>query len=571
MNPLLLIVITIVGYLVAYRLYGRFLGKKIFRLDALRKVPAVEFEDGVDYVPTRKSVIFGHHYTSIAGTGPIVGPAIAIIWGWLPAVLWIIFGSIFLGAVHDLGALVISLRNQGVSISEVTGKYISPTARILFFIIVFIELWIFIAVLALVIAIIFMLFPASVIPVWSEVLLALILGYAVYKKGGNLTLWSIFIIILMYFTIILGVQYPISLTGSEAIPVTGIWAIILLIYAFIASILPVNKLLQPRDYINSHELFIVMILMVFGAILLSFNPDFKMVAPAVNHQVSDTPSFIPFLFITIACGAISGFHSLVSSGTTSRQISSEKDALWVGYGSMLMEGFLAILVIVAVGAGIGLGFKSADSGMLHGAAAWQSHYASWSAASGLTSKLNAFVVGSANMINGLGIPHSWALAIMGVFVASFAGTSLDSATRIQRYVISEFFKSSNSRALQNRYFTTALAVITAGLLAFATGADGKGALKLWPLFGAVNQTLAALTLIVITNYLKTEHTRKWWLLTAIPALFMCLITFWATVENELSFIETGNWMLAIINVVIIILVVLIFVMGLKRFLKTTGS
>ncbi|MDP8221707.1 MAG: carbon starvation CstA family protein, partial [Candidatus Stygibacter frigidus] len=445
------------------------------------------------------------------------------------------------------------------------------TARILFFIIVFIELWIFIAVLALVIAIIFMLFPASVIPVWSEVILAVMLGYAVYKKGGNLTFWSIFVVILMYFTIILGVQYPISLVGSKAIPVTGIWAIILLIYAFIASILPVNKLLQPRDYINSHELFIVMFLIVVGAIVVSFNPDFKMVAPALNLHVADTPSFIPFLFITIACGAISGFHSLVSSGTTSRQISSEKDALWVGYGSMLMEGFLAILVIVAVGAGIGLGFKSADSGMLHGAAAWQNHYASWSAASGLTSKLNAFVVGSANMISGIGIPRSWALAIMGVFVASFAGTSLDSATRIQRYVISEFFKSSNSRALQNRYITTALAVISAGILAFVTGADGKGALTLWPLFGAVNQTLAALTLIVITNYLKVNQNKKWWLLTAIPALFMCLITFWATVENEINFINSENWLLTIINLIIIILVVLIFVMGVKRFLNINKS
>ncbi|MDP8210187.1 MAG: carbon starvation protein A [Candidatus Stygibacter australis] len=570
MHPLLLIVITIVGYLLAYRLYGRFLGKKIFRLTSSNRVPAQEFEDGVDFMPTRKSVIFGHHYTSIAGTGPIVGPAIAIIWGWLPAVLWIIFGSIFMGAVHDLGALVISLRNRGVSISEVTGKYISPTARILFFIIVFLELWIFIAVLALVIAIIFMLFPASVMPVWSEVILALLLGYAVYKKGGNLTLWSVIVVILMYITIILGVQYPISLTGSEAIPATGIWAIILLIYAFIASILPVNKLLQPRDYINSHELFIVMILIVLGTIFVSFNPDFKMVAPAVNHHVTDAPSFIPFLFITIACGAISGFHSLVSSGTTSRQISSEKDALWVGYGSMLMEGFLAILVIVAVGAGIGLGMQNSDLGMLKGAAAWQSHYASWSAASGLTSKLSAFVVGAANMISGLGIPRSWALAIMGVFVASFAGTSLDSATRIQRYVISEFFKKSPARALQNRYFTTALAVITAGILAFATGADGKGALKLWPLFGAVNQTLAALTLIVITNYLKSVH-KKWWLLTAIPALFMCLITFWASVENELSFIKMGNWLLIIVNLIVIVLVVLIFVMGFKRFLKTSIS
>lgn len=567
MNPLLLIVLIIIGYIAAYRLYGRFLGSKVFRLSLKNQVPSHEFEDGVDFVPARKEVIFGHHYTSIAGTGPIVGPAIAIIWGWLPAVIWIFLGSIFMGAVHDFGSLVVSMRNQGLSISEITDRYISRTSRIFFFIIAFIELWIFIAVLSLVIAIIFNLYPESVIPVWFEIPIAMVLGYMVYKRSMNITIWSVIALILMYATMIVGVYFPLEISGTASIPSTGIWAVILLIYAFVASVIPVQKLLQPRDYINSHELFVAMFLIIAGTIAASVSGNLQMFAPAVNHNVKDAPAFFPFLFITIACGAISGFHSLVSSGTTSRQIDNEKDALWVGYGSMLMEGLLAILVIVAAGAGIGMGYKD-PSGVLHqGFSAWQTHYASWSAASGLAAKLNAFVVGSANLIASLGIPGKWALALMGVFVASFAGTSLDSATRIQRYIIGEFLVSSKISRKSNRFLTTFIAVFTAGILVFATGASGKGALTLWPLFGAVNQTLAALALVVITIYLKRRRGKLYWLITAIPAVFMIIITNWATISNEISFIHANNILLSIVNGFIILLVNAIAVEGVIAFFK----
>ena len=565
MDSLLLCLITFIGYILMYHVYGKYLARKIFKLNPNNSVPSKELEDGVDYVPTRKQIIFGHHYTSIAGTGPIVGPAIAIIWGWLPAMLWIFLGSIFMGAVHDFGSLIISMRNQGKSISEITSKYMSSRARFLFFVIVFFELWIVIAVFALVIAIIFSMFPISVFPVWMEVPIAMLLGYMVYKKKANITLWALLAIIAMYLTVVAGVYFPVTLPGIGNLPSTGVWAIILLIYAFIASILPVTTLLQPRDYINSHELVIAMGLLILGILFATFSGGLSIVAPAVQLSPSGAPAIWPFLFITIACGAISGFHSLVSSGTSSKQVMNEKDSLFVGYGSMLMEGTLATLVVIAVAAGIGLGYEK-NGNLLTGFNAWNAHYSSWSVAAGLGSKLNAFVTGSANIITKIGIPFNWAIAVMGVFVASFAGTTLDTATRIQRYVIMELSDDLKIKPLQNRYTSTLFAVVTAAILAFASGADGKGALILWPLFGAVNQTLAALALILITIYLKTKGKYKW-LVSGIPALFMSVMTIWATFINEIKFIASNNLLLIIVNSIVIVIVLAIIIEGIITFFR----
>ncbi|MEJ2544999.1 MAG: carbon starvation CstA family protein [Calditrichaceae bacterium] len=250
METLALVIFSLTGYWLMYRIYGRFISKKIFALSESNKVPSVEFEDGVDYVPTRKEIIFGHHFTSIAGTGPIVGPAIAIIWGWLPAILWVFIGSAVMGAVHDFGSLIISMRNQGKSISEFTSKYINARTRVFFFIIVFLAIWIVIAVFGLVIAIIFHMYPTSVLAVWLQIPIAIYLGHLIYKKGKNIGLWSIVAVVAMYFTIVLGSYFPLDMPSIFGIPATGIWTIILLIYAYIASVLPVTTLLQPRDFIN---------------------------------------------------------------------------------------------------------------------------------------------------------------------------------------------------------------------------------------------------------------------------------------------------------------------------------
>ncbi len=564
MEALILMLVVFFGYMLMYRIYGKYISKKIFKLDKFRTPPSIEFEDGIDYQPTRKEIIFGHHFASIAGTGPIVGPAIAVIWGWVPAILWIFLGSIFIGAVHDFGVLILSMRNQGKTIADIAGKYINKRIRILFFIIVFLELWILIAVFGLVIAIVFKMFPASVFPVWMQIPIAVYLGILINKKGKNMWRWSIYAVIVMYITIVLGYFMPFKMPAIATIPSTGVWTIVLLIYAFTASVLPVKTLLQPRDFINTYQLVIAMVLLSLGVLVASITGQLHMVAPAFHIHVKDAPPVLPFLFITIACGAVSGFHSLVASGTSSKQVINEKDSLFVGYGGMLTEGALATLVLIAVAAGIGMGFRSNNGIIITGFQAWSEHYSSWTAAQGLGSKIGAFVTGAANMINTIAIPPGISIVIMGVFVASFAGTTLDTGTRVQRYVLSELFEGTKIRWLKNRYFTTALAVLTAMFLAFATGADGKGALKLWPLFGAVNQILAAISLLVITIYLRHKGGYKW-LISGLPAIFMAISIFWATGINQSIFDFQKNYLLIVINAIILVFAVWILIESIMTF------
>lgn len=546
MNSLLLAIIVFAAYIIAYHTYGKYLANKIFKLDPNRVTPAHEFRDDIDYMPAKKEVLFGHHFTSIAGLGPIVGPAIAVIWGWVPAALWVALGPIFLGGVHDFSALVASMRNKGVSIGELTANLVNSRTRYLFLLIIFFELWIVIAIFALIMGILFAKYPQSVFPVWMEIPIAIWAGYSIYKKGGNLHTISIIAIILMYVTIIIGAYLPLKLPGLFGLTSIETWLIILLIYAFFASTLPVWTLLQPRDYINAHELVIAMALLFIGTLIA--HP--KIVAPATNIHAAGAPPIWPFLFVVIACGAISGFHSLVSSGTSSKQIDKEPDALFVGYGGMLMEGALAVLMIVATTAAIGMRYVAKGGQILTGYAAWHAHYSSWQAAKGLSAKLGAVITGSANLMHSFGIPHVIGITIMAVFLVSFAGTTLDTATRIQRYVIGEFFTDLGIPALANRWVATFLAVFTAFLLAFAQK-GGKGALILWPLFGTVNQLLAGLALLVATVYLARIKKPIWF--AALPMIFMIFMTGWAMIVNISKFAKTHNTLLLAIGVIVFLL------------------
>ena len=570
MGALAIMVLAFAGYIIMYKLYGQYIGREIFKLSGACKTPACEYEDGIDYVPTKKEVIFGHHFTSIAGTGPIVGPAIAIIWGWVPALLWVFIGSIVMGAVHDFGALIISMRNQGKSISEYTAKYVNSRTKFLFFLIVFLELWIVIAIFGLVIAIVFSIYPQAVLAVWIEIPIAIYLGHAIYKRGKSPMVMSIFAIIAMYFFVVIGPWAPFSMPAIAGIPATGVWTIILLAYAFVASTLPVTTLLQPRDFINSHQLIIAMALLVLGVLVASLTGRLEIVAPAYQAAPAQAPPLWPFLFITIACGAISGFHSLVSSGTSAKQVRDETESLFVGYGSMLMEGALATLVIIAVAAGIGMGYTPKGGETITGVAAWTTHYASWASASGLGAMVTAFVDGAANIIGTLGIPKVITLAIMGVFVASFAATTLDTATRIQRYVIAELAGDLKLNALTGRYPATLIAVGSALILAFAAGPGGVGALKLWPLFGAVNQTLAALALIIITLYLQRLGGLKW-MIAGLPAIFMATMTIWAVILNQKNFLGAHNMLLSVINICILLIAVWIVIEGVLKFFTSIGK
>ncbi|MFA7109466.1 MAG: carbon starvation protein A [Sphaerochaetaceae bacterium] len=562
MGAILIMVVSFVGYIVAYRLYGEFIGKKIFQLSNTNKTPSVEFEDGVDYVPTKKGIIFGHHFTSIAGTGPIVGPAIAVIWGWLPALLWIVIGSIVMGGVQDFSALVLSMRHQGKSISEVATEEVGNKVKIAFFLIVFIELWLFIAILGKVMAGVFHAYPGSVFPFWIEIPIACVLGWALYKKGVSTTKGTIWAVVAMYVTVIIGEYIPITLPAIGAFDPIAVWTIILLIYAFIASVLPVTTLLQPRDYMNAWELFVAMGLIILGVFAATIGGGLHIIAPVVNANPQGAPSLWPFLFITIACGAISGFHSVVASGTTSKQVHYEEDALFVGYGSMLMEGALAVLVVIACVAGLGVGARG--TAPVDGITAWNGLYGAW----GQVPATTAFINGSANMITYLGIPSGIAYVIMGVFVASFAGTSLDTTTRLQRFVIQELLGSARVGGAKvqhwytNKYGATAIALVSAALLAFSGSRTSEGlitavgATTLWPLFGANNQALAALALFTAAVYLKKRGGKKY-LACYIPALFMLIMTTWALVENELSYIANSTVLLGIVNIIIIFIVLFV--------------
>jgi len=517
-NSLLVMVVTFALYILAYNLYGKKLGSKVFELATKNITPAEKHNDGVDYVPTNKFILAGHHFTSIAGTGPIVGPVLGVIWGWVPALLWVVFGSIFAGAVHDFGALVLSMRHDGRSIGDITGSVVNPRTRSLFFLIIFFCLWIVIAIFAILMANLFVQYPQCVFPIWIEIAIAMGLSWYLYEKKGSLLIGSIVAIVLMYLTIWIGLYIPVALSKAT-------WMIIIMIYIFFASTMPVQRLLQPRDYINALELGVAMVLLIVGIIVRPL----PIVAPAVVSSPSGAPSMFPFLFITIACGAISGFHSLVSSGTSSKQIDKEPSALAVGYGGMLLEAALATLVIIAVTTGVSK-------------EAWLTTYANYAK----VPTLPTFAEGGARIVETLGISRAMALNILAVFMVSFASTTIDTATRLQRYVISEFGDSIGQKWLDNKYIAAGFAVVSAYLMAFRGSAN-----VIWPLFGATNQLLAGLALLTITVYLAENNKPTQY--TMIPMIFMVFMTTWGMVANFRNYVAAGNTLLAVIDGIIIVL------------------
>jgi len=578
MATLLIAILSFFGFIVAYHTYGRYLARKIFRLDPAAKVPSEEMADGVDFVPTHKSVVFGHHFTSIAGTGPIVGPAIAVFWGWLPALLWVVFGSIFIGAVHDLGALVVSLRSRGQTLGDAAARMISPRARMLFLLILFFALMVIIAVFGLVIAVIFSHYPESVVPVWISMPLAILIGLWAYKRGGSIVLPALLAMVVVYGTVYLGVRHiPVQF---EALPLFGgadvglwagmqssvvVWTLVLLVYCFVASVLPVWLLLQPRDYINSRQLLVALFLL--GGGLLLAQP--ALVAPAYNSNVLNAPPIVPFLFITIACGAISGFHCLVSSGTSSKQLRNEMDAQYVGYGAMLLEGALAVIVILACCAGLGMGVMR-DGALLSGAAAYNAYYTGSWTEMGLASMVGAFIEGGGNLVAATGVPLDLAAGVIAVMVACFAATTLDTATRLQRYVLQELGGALRVAPLKNKYFATAVAVGTGGALALMPGPNGPGSggLILWPLFGAINQLLAGLAFMVIAFYL-VRHQRPVWFL-ALPLVLMIILPAWAMIYQITVFYAQGNWLLVALGCLVEVLQAWMIIEGVLMWRKAKG-
>ena len=567
MNSAVLALIGLICFGLGYIYYSRFIEKKIFGLNqADTLTPAHEFRDAVDFVPTKRHILFGHHFTSIAGAAPIIGPCVAAYWGWLPAFLWVVLGTIFMGAVHDFGALVLSLKEKGRSIADITSTVINRRARLMFLVFVMLLTWLVLAVFAIAIADLFKEIPTSVLPINIEIIVAIIIGYLIYKKGMDSLIPSVIALGILYLFVWIGTTTPISLETLGVAPenIQTTWIIFLFIYSAIASLLPVWLLLQPRDFINSHQLM-VGVGLIFLAIFLA-QPEID--APIIRTTSDPSaPPIFPMLFVTIACGAISGFHGLVSSGTTSKQVNKFKDARFIGYGAMLGEGTLALASTIAAIAGIALvsNCNLPSIGVVE-KLSWSIYYDSWAHAT--ANKATAFVLGGGALLEKLWFPTTLAKTLIAVLIISFAATTLDTATRIQRFIISEIGTAIKFSPSQNKYIATVCAVVPAIILALWSLPYGDGmkeaAWVLWPIFGASNQMLAALTLLIICLYFLAE--RKPILPLLIPFGFITVITLLTLFLKAGSFFQ-NNLMLFVVDIVLIGLILWMLVEGMIVYRK----
>ena len=484
MSGIVLIFAAIAIFVIAYLTYGRWLAKQ-WGIDPTRKTPAHEMEDGVDYVPAKAPVLLGHHFASIAGAGPINGPIQAAFFGWVPAFLWIVIGGIFFGAVHDFGALFASVRHKGLSIGAVIEENISKKCKTLFTIFAWLVLILVVAAFGDIVANSFTGSEANGSVATASLLfipLAIVFGFVVYRKNAPLLVSTIAGVACLAIAIAVGIAFPINLPKT-------FWLVFVIIYICIASIAPVWILLQPRDYLNSFLLYFMIGAAVIG--ILVANPTIQ--TPAFVGFNVNGQSLFPVLFITVACGAISGFHSLVGSGTTSKQLDNEKDALMIGYGGMLIECVLAVISLIAIGT------LSADGSI---------------AATGATAPAVVFATAISNFLATIGLPTNITFTIISLAVSAFALTSLDTATRLGRFLFQELFPKN--KVLSNMYVATA---ITAGLgFIFCLA----GYQNVWPLFGACNQLVAVPAFLCLATYLKRKGKNEKMLY--IPMVFMLCAT-----------------------------------------------
>jgi carbon starvation protein len=535
MSALLILLGVAILLVLAYRWYGRWLATRVFPLDDSEPTPAHVLRDGRDFVPAPPLVVFGHHFASIAGLGPLLGPAIAVIWGWVPALLWIVLGCIFVGAVHDLGCMYSSMRNRARSVADLAHDVAGARARTLFLLFSVFALALAMGVFVINIANLFAPgaggaegghVPEAVLPSAALIGLALVVGVLFYRYRVSLAKLTLPALVASLLFVWLGVQYPItSLFGWEL--TASRWTYLLLGYALVATLLPVWVLLQPRDYLNSFQLFLGMGLLLAGASVGGFT----LSAPAFNPAPVGAPPLFPLLFITIACGAVSGFHSLVASGTTVRQLDRQSHALPIGYGGMLTEGLLATLALLAVAAGLG--------------EAWQARYPDWLTAG--KDALANFVHGAGTLVSAVGVPLALAKVFVATVAVGFALTTLDTGARLIRYNLQALGRAWRLAPLTNTTLSTLLAVGLIGFFALLKAPDPiTGELKsvgalLWQLFGASNQLLAALSLLVVSLYLRSLGRPT--LYTLLPMAFMLVATLTALVIGMRNFALQGNTLL----------------------------
>lgn len=579
MNAAVATAIAFAGYAVGYIFYSRYLAEQVFELDDDNPTPAHTMTDGVDYVPTSSPVLFGHHYASIAGLAPMLGPAVAVIWGWVPAMAWVVLGALLVGCVHDFGSLVVSIRSRGKSIGVVAEGVIGKRAKTLLHLIIFFLVALAMGVFIWVIATLFTPnleamhaadssllelpvarrgFPQALLPSFGLMAIASIVGWLGYRRGVS---WKVMtpigfglFLILIYVAQLdpafLGVANALDAFNQA---VVGAWvgpeadaaahtktmvdwlSLVLLVYAFLASILPVWVLLQPRDFLN-----VLLLVLGLGGLYLGVfvgAPEFA--APAVNPDPEGAPSMFPFVFIVIACGAASGFHSLVSSGTTAKQLDRETDARPIGYGGMIGESMLGLIAVLATTAG----FSQASE--------WSKAYGSWEKVSALGTKIANFINGSATFLESLSLPMQLGASFVSVIVVSYALTSLDSATRLLRYNIEEVGETLGVELLGNRYVSGFIAAAAIGFFAFYEIGGKPAGLVLWTLFGTTNQLMAGLALLVVTLYLLLRGKQWWW--AGVPMAAMLVATLYAMASNVGEFYRAGNYLLLAVGGTLLVL------------------
>ena len=551
-----MMVIAIVVLGGAYLLYGRYLQKK-WGIDPNAKTPAYELQDGVDYVPADTNVVFGHQFASIAGAGPINGPIQAAVFGWLPVLLWILIGGVFFGAVQDFAAMYASVKNKGRTIGYIIEKYIGKLGKKLFLLFTWLFCILVVAAFADVVAGTFNGFVAdesgvvskvaangavattSILFILEAVALGMILKYAKLNKWVNTAI----AIVMLVAAVVLGLQFPVYLSRE-------VWHLIIFAYVLVACVAPVWALLQPRDYLNSY----LLIFMIAGAVIGVFvsNPSCNL--EAFTGFNVDGQYLFPILFVTIACGAVSGFHSLVSSGTASKQIKNETNMLPVSFGAMLMESMLAVIALIAVAS-----FAKGEA-----------------ASQGLTTQPQIFAGAIANFLSVIGLPHSLVYTLITLAVSAFALTSLDSVARVGRLSFQEFFIDEDVnddnmslflKIVTNKYFATILTLVLAYLLAKV------GYAEIWPLFGSANQLLSVLALVACAVFLK--KTKRQGVMLWVPMVFMMAVTFTALgmtiVKLSKSFVTTGlslgNTMQLIFAALLLVLGIIVAVQGVKKLME----
>ena len=546
MNAIVFVIIAIACFFLSYRFYSKFLAEKIWKLDSKRVTPARQFNDGFEYVPTKWPILWGHHFSSIAGAAPIVGPIVAAIWGWLPALIWIILGTMFMGAVHDFGTLVTSLRHEGREIADYLKDLMGSRASLLMYVTTFFVLVLVSAVFIHVIAVLLSEYPASVWSVWIEVPLALIIGCVVrHKLRANMVVATLVAVAIMYVMILVGIRYPLTLSYNT-------WVIILLVYVSVAARLPVWLLVQARDYINFHELIIAIGILTIA--IFALGPDARVVAPVVRIAPQGAPPIWPFVMIVISCGAISGWHAIVSSGTSSKQIENEQDARRIGYGAMLGEGYLSVIALITAVVGLSVAGYAKFYGVW-GEATWPVIWAE----------------GGSNILGALRIPGTFAAALMAVVAVSFAMTTVDSAGRLTRIAVAECAKTFNApKIFQNRTVSLIPGFVIIALLAFPWAKKLPYGMTLWPLFGATNQIMAGLALLAAAAFLMMLGRKiRHYIIPFIIVIITAMIAMGYDIVN--TYVPKGQWPLAVIGIIVFLCAIGILVLAYQLFVKVRKS